>query len=66
MRDTYCWIHETHETPGYLRCGECGHWYATPEELVEDFGRKMVEVDILDPPTDPAEVTFCAHCAHDF
>jgi hypothetical protein len=66
MRDTYCWIHEKHEAPGYLRCGECGHWYATPEALVEDFAAKMAIVDMPDAPNDSAEVMYCAHCSHNF
>jgi hypothetical protein len=66
VRPTYCWIHQCHEKPGYLRCGECWHWYATPEELVSDFADKMAEVDIFNPPTEADDVTFCAHCSHDF
>lgn len=65
MRPTYCWIHQRHETPGYLRCFECGHWYATPEELVSDFNASMAYVG-SDPEIDPDAIMFCAHCSHDF
>jgi hypothetical protein len=68
MRDTYCWIHEVHEAPGYLRCGECGHWYATPDVLVDDFNLKLADVGFTEAvmETDPASIPFCAYCSHNF
>lgn len=67
----HCHWHEAHEpTPSggaYIVCGECGHVYATPEELVDIFVNEA-------PPDFPVtlenisaeSIRFCPYCIHDF
>lgn len=60
---TLCLVHYEHETAGadpYLRCGECGHLFATPEDLEHLF-----EVE-LGYRRAASVIYACPLCAHDF
>lgn len=69
----HCYFHMVDEPgPGYHRCFECGHLYASARELRQAYRQMVAELD----PTPygwvrkwfkTAEgVWFCPHCAHDF
>lgn len=63
--DDYCWAHHTIEQPGYLRCGECLHWFANEATLEADFNAMCDQLDMIRIVT-ADEIFFCPHCAHDF
>jgi len=60
----YCWIHHVVEKPGYFRCGECFHWFPDEGTLLDDYNAGSPSEE--GKKTDPNEVFFCPHCAHDF
>lgn len=65
--------------PHYLICLECGHGFSTPEALLADHAALVEDLNrcaktdpfainspgMLEPKTDPKEITTCPHCAHD-
>jgi len=61
-----CFFHpDITEIEGYLRCLECGHWYATECELVET-DRRMWPAEFGPYEPKPAdEIYVCPLCAHD-
>jgi hypothetical protein len=61
----FCWIHLVVETPGEIRCGECFHWYANDEAMLEEFNAEMAKMG-LQPARNVDDIWFCAHCSHDF
>lgn len=63
----YCWIHHVVEKPGTIRCGECFHWFADEATLLRDYNQMSWDLNTWAvEESDPNEVTFCPHCAHDF
>lgn len=47
-------------------CGECGHIFPTPEELVADYRQALEGTGLDDWGITGERITACAHCAHDF
>ena len=62
----YCWAHHVVEEPGYLRCGECFHWFPSKERLEYDYNFKAAMDNVFCTPRTAEEIFFCPHCAHDF
>jgi hypothetical protein len=63
------------EGGAYRICGECGHVYGTPEDLVREDYELWVEISYTNPeflagsnvPTRPPEEIYsCPICTHDF
>ncbi|WP_158881907.1 hypothetical protein [Amycolatopsis anabasis] len=62
-----CFFHGHEPLPeNYYRvCGECGHVFATADELLRREREIANEVG-FQPETDPDRVYVCPLCAHDF
>jgi hypothetical protein len=69
-----CWFHpdEPPMRPGdYLACGECGHVFRTPADLVTAHLAMYVEVFGTGTPPRPEDhradlIPLCPICTHDF
>lgn len=61
----YCWIHHVVEPQGKIRCGECFHWFADEQALIDDYNADQ-DIEGYVPRTSIDEIVFCPHCAHDF
>lgn len=64
----HCHSHHEDEPVGAaaLVCGECGHGFATDDELVDAARAKHAEVGLTDMvPTTADEVLTCPFCSHD-
>ena len=71
-----CYSHgvDEQQPAGGLACGECGHVFVTPAALLADhaaaIGRLNARLpdggELVVAETDPAKITICPHCSHDF
>lgn len=68
---SHCWTHNVDEpSDGYLLCGECGHMFLTPEELIAadlNWREESLAYGRMDNTAkDPEKIYSCPHCTHDF
>lgn len=71
---SHCWSHAVDEdgTVAYRSCGECGHVWRTPADLLADVLALHEAVaagngePVFPPPTDAGLVATCPLCCHDF
>lgn len=61
----FCWIHHVVEKPGYFRCGECFHWFADEQTLIEDDAKAWKDLGV-DMVMEAEDIFMCPHCSHDF